>query len=409
MDARKILLVIFDGLGDRPLTELGHKTPLEATPKPNLDWFAANGVNGLLDPIAPGVVAGSDTSHLALFGYDPREVYTGRGPFEAAGVGIDLQPGDIAFRGNFASVDKDLRLTDRRAARIREGTEDLAKALDGMRVGRIRVTVRAGTEHRVAVVLRGRGLSPKVTDTDPHEIGEAVLQAKPLAPGARTTAKAMNAFTKNAHRILDAHPINQSRIASGEPPANMIVLRGAGIFPEIVPIPERLHLKAAGIAGVALIRGMFRIVGIDVIDVAGATGGLDTDMIAKANAALEALDAYDFVVLHVKAPDLCGHDGKASEKIRVIERIDAMMGHLKAKLSSDLIVAMTADHSTPVAVKDHSGDPVPLTIFGEGVRVDGVVNFDERSVARGALGRLRGQDLMNVLLNAANRTEKYGT
>jgi len=409
MDARKILLVIFDGLGDRPLTELGHKTPLEATPKPNLDWFAANGVNGLLDPIAPGVVAGSDTSHLALFGYDPREVYTGRGPFEAAGVGIDLRPGDIAFRGNFASVDKDLRLTDRRAGRIREGTEDLAKALDGMRVGRIRVTVREGTEHRVAVVLHGRGLSPKVTDTDPHEIGETVLPAKPLAPGARTTAKAMNAFSKNAHRILDAHPINQSRIANGEPPANMIVLRGAGIFPEIVPIPERLHLKAAGIAGVALIRGMFRIVGMDVIDVPGATGGLDTDMIAKANAALEALDAYDFVVLHVKAPDLCGHDGKASEKIRVIERIDAMMGHLKATLSSDLIVAMTADHSTPVAVKDHSGDPVPLTIFGEGVRVDGVVNFDERSVARGALGRLRGQDLMNVLLNAANRTEKYGT
>src|SRR5437762_14366209 len=142
MDERKILLVIFDGLGDRPLTELGHKTPLESTPKPNLDWFAANGVNGLVDPIAPGVVAGSDTSHLALFGYDPREVYTGRGPFEAAGVGIDLQPGDVAFRGNFASVDDDLRITDRRAGRIREGTDELAKALDGLRLGRIRATVR---------------------------------------------------------------------------------------------------------------------------------------------------------------------------------------------------------------------------------------------------------------------------
>src|SRR5437667_365048 len=117
MDERRILLVIFDGLGDRPLTELGHKTPLESTPRPNLDWFAANGVNGLVDPIAPGIVAGSDTSHLALFGYDPHEVYTGRGPFEAAGVGIDLQKGDIAFRGNFASVDEDMRLTDRREGR----------------------------------------------------------------------------------------------------------------------------------------------------------------------------------------------------------------------------------------------------------------------------------------------------
>jgi 2,3-bisphosphoglycerate-independent phosphoglycerate mutase len=408
MDERKILLIIFDGLGDRPLTELGHKTPLEATPKPNLDWFAANGVNGLLDPIAPGIVAGSDTSHLALFGYDPREVYTGRGPFEAAGVGIELQPGDIAFRGNFASVDDDMRITDRRAGRIRAGAEELAQAVDGLRLGRIRAIVRAGTEHRVALVLRGRGLSPKVTDTDPHEIGAEVLDAKPLAASAKTTAKAVNAFTKQAYKILKDHPVNRARITKGEPPANVIMLRGAGVFPNLVPIPERLHLKAAGIAGVALIRGMFRTFGMDLIEVHGATGGLDTDMVAKADAALHALGTYDLVVLHVKAPDLCGHDGNASEKIRVIERMDAMMGHLKAGLSSDLIVAMTADHSTPVAMKDHSGDPVPVTIFGEGIRVDDVLNFDERSVAHGALGRMRGQDLMNVLLDASNRAEKYG-
>jgi len=408
MDERKILLIIFDGLGDRPLTELGHKTPLESTPKPNLDWFAANGVNGLLDPIAPGVVAGSDTSHLALFGYDPREVYTGRGPFEAAGVGIELKAGDIAFRGNFASVDDDMRITDRRAGRIREGAEELAQAVDGLKLGRIRAIVRAGTEHRVALVLRGRGLSPKVTDTDPHEIGAEVLDAKPLKAAAKATAKAVNAFTKHAHKVLKDHPVNRARIAKGEPPANVIVLRGAGVYPDLVPITERLHLKAAGIAGVALIRGMFRSVGMDLIDVNGATGGLDTDMIAKADAALNALQSYDLVVLHVKAPDLCGHDGNASEKIRVIERMDAMMGHLKAALPSDLIVAMTADHSTPVAVKDHSGDPVPVTIFGEGIRVDDVLNFDERSVAHGALGRMRGQDLMNLLLDASNRAEKYG-
>ncbi|HKW42672.1 MAG TPA: 2,3-bisphosphoglycerate-independent phosphoglycerate mutase [Thermoplasmata archaeon] len=408
MDSRKILLVIFDGLGDRPLTELGHKTPLEATPKPNLDWFAANGINGLVDPIAPGIVAGSDTSHLALFGYDPHDVYTGRGPFEAAGVGIDLLPGDIAFRGNFASVDSELKLTDRRAGRIREGTEELAKAVDGMKIGRIKVTVRAGTEHRVAVVFRGRALSPKVTDTDPHEIGETILEAKPLESAAKPTAKAVNAFTKQAYKLLKDHSVNRARIARHEPPANAIVLRGAGVYPEIVPITERLHLKAAGIAGVALIRGMFRTVGMDVIDVPGATGGLDTDMTAKADAALDALQTYDLVVLHVKAPDLCGHDGKASEKIRVIERMDAMMGHLKGRLGSEVVVAITADHSTPVALKDHSGDPVPLTIFGEGVRVDGVLNFDERSVAAGALGTVRGLDVMNVLLSVANHAEKYG-
>jgi len=408
METRKILLVIFDGLGDRPLTELGHKTPLEATPKPNLDWFAANGVNGLMDPIGPGIAAGSDTSHLALFGYDPQAVYTGRGPFEAAGVGIKLTPGDIAFRGNFASVDDEMRLTDRRAGRIREGTNELASELDGLRLGRIRAIVRAGTEHRVAVVLRGRGLSPKVTDTDPHEVGAEILDSKALAPAARTTARAVNAFTRQAHKVLQTHRVNRARSTKGEPPANIIVLRGAGVFPDLEPITERLHIRAAGIAGVALIRGMFRTVGMEVIDVPGATGGLDTDMTAKADASLEALRTYDLVVLHVKAPDLCGHDGDASGKSRVIERMDAMMGHLKADLSSDTVVAITADHSTPVALKDHSGDPVPLTIFGEGVRVDDVLNFDERSMARGALGRVRGTDVMNLLLNASNRAEKYG-
>ncbi len=408
MDSRKILLTIFDGLGDRPLTELGHKTPLEATPKPNLDWFASNGVNGLVDPIAPGIVAGSDTSHLALFGYDPKEVYTGRGPFEAAGVGIELQPGDIAFRGNFASVDEDRKLTDRRAGRIREGTDELAKALDGLKFGRIKTIVRAGTDHRVAVVLRGRGLSPEVTDTDPHETGSAILESEAREPAAKATAKAVNAFTKQAHEILKDHSINRARVENGEAPANAIVLRGAGVSPELVPITDRLHMKAAGIAGVALIRGMFRTVGMDVLDVPGATGGLDTNMIAKADAALGALRKHDLVVLHVKAPDLCGHDGNASEKIRVIERLDAMMGHVKARLPGDIVIALTADHSTPVALKDHSGDPVPLTIFGEGVRVDEVLNFDERSMAHGALGRISGQDVMNLLLNASNRGEKYG-
>jgi 2,3-bisphosphoglycerate-independent phosphoglycerate mutase len=301
-----------------------------------------------------------------------------------------------------------MRITDRRAGRIREGTDELVKALDGMRLGRIQAIVRAGTEHRVALVLRGRGLSPKVTDTDPHEEGAQVLDAKPLSAAAKTTAKSLNAFTKQAHRHLKGHPVNRARIAKGEPPANAIVLRGAGVFPDLEPLPERLHLKAAGIAGVALIRGMFRTVGMDVIDVRGATGGLDTDMTAKADAALGALESYELVVLHVKAPDLCGHDGKASEKIRVIERLDAMMGHLKGKLTQDVVVGITADHSTPVAVKDHSGDPVPLAVFGEGLRVDDVVTFDERSAARGGLGRVRGQDLMPILLDAANRTGKFG-
>ncbi len=408
MDQRRILLLIFDGLGDRPVTELGHKTPLEAAPKPNLDWFAANGMNGLLDPIAPGVRPGSDTSHLALFGYDPHEVYTGRGPFEAAGVGIHLQKGDVAFRCNFASVDGHMTLTDRRAGRIKEGTADLAKALDGMKLGRVKVLFKEGTEHRAVLVLRGKGLSPDVTDTDPHEEGHKIIESEAVNGKAKATAKALNAFTRKAYEILKDHPVNRARVAKGEPPANMVVCRGGGIAKEIPPMTERYGLKAAGIAGVALIKGMFRATGMDVLEVKGATGGLNTDMVAKAEAALAALAKYDLVVVNVKAADLCGHDGQASEKIKVVERIDHMMGHLRAHLPPDLIVAITADHSTPCAIKDHSGDPVPLTIFGDGARVDEVPHFDERSAARGSLGRLRGQDLMPILLNQANRTEKYG-
>ncbi|MEK6987136.1 MAG: 2,3-bisphosphoglycerate-independent phosphoglycerate mutase [Candidatus Thermoplasmatota archaeon] len=408
MDQRKILLIIFDGLGDRPVTELGHKTPLEAAPKPNLDWFAANGMNGLLDPIGPGIRPGSDTSHLALFGYDPMEVNTGRGPFEAAGVGIELQKGDVAFRCNFATVDERLTLTDRRAGRIKEGTEELAKALDGLKLGRVKVVFRAGTEHRAALVFRGKGLSPKVSDTDPHEEGKKILTSEPLESKAKATAKALNLFTREAYEILKDHPVNRARVAKGGAAANMVVARGAGIAPDLEPITQRLGVKAAGIAGVALIKGMFRAVGMDVLDVKGATGGLDTDMVAKAEAAIKALKSYDLVVVNVKAPDLCGHDGNASEKIKVIERIDQMMGHLKAHLGPDVVVALTADHSTPVAVKDHSGDPVPVTIFGEGIRVDEIPHFDERSAARGALGRIRGQDLMPILMDQSNRIEKFG-
>lgn len=408
MDSRRILLLIFDGLGDRPVTELGHKTPLESAPKPNLDWFASNGANGLLDPIAPGVRPGSDTSHLALFGYDPHEVYTGRGPFEAAGVGLELHKGDVAFRCNFASVDENLVLTDRRAGRIKEGTADLAKALDGMKLGRLRVFFKEGTEHRAVLLLRGKGLSAHVTDTDPHEEGQKIPEAKPLDGKAKNTAKALNLFTHRAYEILKDHPVNRNRVAQGLPPANMVVCRGGGIAPQLEPVTQKYDLKAAGIAGVALIKGMFRAAGMDVIEVKGATGGLDTDMVAKAEAALMALTTYDLVVVNVKAPDLCGHDGKASEKIKVIERMDQMMGHLRAHLPQDVIVAITADHSTPCGIKDHSGDPVPLTIFGEGVRVDEVPHFDERSVARGSLGRLQGKDLMPILLNQANRTEKFG-
>ena len=408
MDPGRILLLIFDGLGDRPITALGHRTPLQAAATPNLDWFAANGVTGQLDPIAPGIRPGSDTSHLALFGYDPTRVYTGRGPFEAAGVGIVVRQGDIAFRANFCTVDAKLRVLDRRAGRIGEGTADLAKAIDGLKVDGVAVQFRAGTEHRGALVLRGKGLSPKVSDTDPHAEGTAVLAAHALAAEAKRTASAVNTLTKEVYRVLADHPVNRARKRAGERPANMIVLRGAGVVPKLPPIRERTGLRAVGIAGVALIKGICRAVGMDTLDVPGATGGLDTDMAAKAKAALAALRDYDMVVVNVKAPDICGHDGKVHEKVRVIEKIDAMMRIMRDDLPGNVVLAATADHSTPAELGDHSGDPVPVMVYGPGVRVDPVAAFDETAVMAGGLGRIRGMDLVPILMSASNRAEKFG-
>ncbi len=407
--ARKILLIVLDGLGDRPIKDLGNKTPLQAAATEHLDWFAANGVSGLVDPIAPGVCPGSDTAHLALLGYDPEATYTGRGPFEAAGVGIDVKPGDVAFRGNFATVDLGWRIMDRRAGRIREGTDRLAASLDGMAIGDVRVLFRAGTEHRAALVFRGPGLDPRVTDTDPHEERSRVRPAKALHPDAEKTAQILNEFQKRSHEILVKHEVNRERVAASRPVANLVVTRGAGVFPHISMFGAKYEVRASAVAGVALIKGICRSVGLEVLDVPGATGGLDSDFAAKGRAATDALATHDFVLVSVKAPDLCGHDGKPAEKMNVLERIDReLMGHLHAHLPTATILAVTADHSTPCERRDHSGDPVPVVIFGEGVRTDGVTRFNESEAMAGGLGRLRGRDLMPVLLDLADRSPKYG-
>jgi 2,3-bisphosphoglycerate-independent phosphoglycerate mutase len=167
----KILLVICDGLGDRPISELGEKTPLQYADCPNFDWFAKNAICGIMDTIAPGVPPGSDTAHLALLGHDPYKVYSGRGPFEAFGIGMDVKPGDIAIRGNFATVDDDLQIIDRRAGRIKKGTSEIAKSLTEIKIEGVQIFFTQGTEHRAALLLRGKDLSSNVGDTDPHKSG----------------------------------------------------------------------------------------------------------------------------------------------------------------------------------------------------------------------------------------------
>ncbi|HJX05021.1 MAG TPA: 2,3-bisphosphoglycerate-independent phosphoglycerate mutase, partial [Thermoplasmata archaeon] len=405
--AKKLLMIVCDGLSDRPSRKHDMKTPLQSARKPAMDSVARHGISGNMDVIDHGVIPGSDTAHLALFGYDPYSVYTGRGPIEAAGAGIDLVQGDVAFRCNFASVDKNLVVRDRRAGRIKSGTAELAKAVSGMELDGVKVIVREGSEHRAVLVLRGNGLDHRVTDVDPHQEAR-ILESKPLAPEAARTAQILNEFVNKSSEILASHPVNLERIKAGLPPANIILPRGAGSIGILEPFEKRYGLKAGAVAGVTLVKGICRMVGMEAPNIPGATGGVDTDYRAKAEATLKMLDRKEFVFVNVKAGDVAGHDGDFSLKVHVVENIDMMLGMILKDIGEEVILALTCDHSTPVSVREHSADPVPVSIAGSGVRVDGVKEFDEISCASGALHRIKGVNLMPIMLGIADRAKKFG-
>ena len=405
---KKIMIVVMDGLGDRAVKDLGYKTPLQVAKKPNLDWFVQNGTSGSMDVIGPGIRPGSDTSHLALLGYDPYQVYTGRGPFEAAGVGLIGRKGDIAFRCNFATVDQKMNVMDRRAGRIKEpDTVELVKALEGLRVAGMEAIVRDATEHRAVLLLRGEGLDPHVTDADPHAIAKVQL-SKALVPEAQRTAEAVNEFVKRSFEILDAHPVNIRRREQGLLPGNILLPRGGGPFPDIEPFEKRYGMKGSCVAGVSLIKGIGRVCGLEIVELPSGSGGTSTDMVAKAHTALKELKRKDFVLMNVKASDVVSHDGDPLRKIEVIERLDGMAMVLREGLPEGAVIAFCADHCTPVGRMDHSGDPVPLTIYSETSIKDGVQSYDEVSCAKGALGRIRGKDLLPILYDRADRSEKFG-
>ena len=412
MASAKAVLLIADGVGDRPLKELGDSTPLEAAEKPNLDWLASEGECGLMDPIGPGVRAGSDTSHLAILGYDPYEYYTGRGPFEAAGIGMDVRKGDVAFRCNFSTVDENMVVVDRRAGRISQGTDQLAAAVDGMELlGGVKALFKESVAHRGALILRAEGLGADVTDTDPHHEGARVLECEPCDPKSAAdvkTAAAVNDFVHKSHEILQDHPVNKERAARGLNPANIILPRGAGIGPHIDSFECEHHLKAACVAETGLINGVARYVGMDITEVAGATGGPDSNVLNMAKAIVEQLKDHDFVLCNVKGADVGGHDGNYQVKIDMVKKLDAMVAYLMGNLPENTYVVLSADHSTPCAVKDHSGDPVPIVFWGEGVRTDRCERYDERSVTRGGLGRIRGIDIMKILTQLMNVQDKFG-
>jgi 2,3-bisphosphoglycerate-independent phosphoglycerate mutase len=406
----KGIILVIDGMADRPIKNLDNKTPLEAANVPNMDYIAKIGVSGIMDPIRPGIRAGSDTSHISILGYDPYKVYTGRGPFEAAGVGIDVLPGDIAFRCNFSTVDENGIILDRRAGRIREGTNDIAKAINSIKLSNnIKIIFKESTGHRAVLVLRGEGLSDKVSDADPKYDGKPTKKVLPLdnSKSSKKTADLLNQIVKKSYQVLKDHPINLKRIEKGENPANIILPRGAGAVPEIQLFEEKYGLKAACIAETGLIKGIGKIIGMDIIEVEGATGGVDTNLENITNSILETSKKnYDFLLINIDGADEAGHDGILEDKLKFIEKIDNVIGAIMEIENSYFV--LTADHSTPISVKDHTGDPVPIVIKGAEVRVDDVYKFNERDSAKGGLCRIKGSDIMNILMDLMNKSNKFG-
>ncbi|MGB9683495.1 MAG: 2,3-bisphosphoglycerate-independent phosphoglycerate mutase [Candidatus Bathyarchaeales archaeon] len=410
----KALLIIGDGMADRPLKELGWKTPLEVARKPSMNHLASVGVCGIMDIIAPGVPPGSDTATLALLGYDAFQVYSGRGAFEALGWGIKVLDSDVCFRCNFATIDENFKVLDRRAGRIADAdAAKLAESLKAIKLSAppVKFLFANTVQHRAVLVLRGSKLSSAISDSDPGTVGEKVLEIKPLDESveAKFTAGILNELTQKFHEILKEHPVNKERVARGQPPANIILLRGAGTLPKIKPIGEIYGVDAACVAATSLIRGVCKAAGMHLLDVEGATGTAQTNYMAKAKAAVKALEKSDFVLLHVKAPDVASHDGNIKQKVEVIEKIDRMLAYILNKADlGETYVTLTADHTTSCVTGNHEGDPVPLAIMGPYVRGDDVEEFGERTCAKGGLGRLKGKDLMPILMNFLGKVKKFG-
>lgn len=402
---KKILFVVLDGLGDRPNPVLHGETPLQAAYRPNLNALVSSGLGGMMYPVRKGLVCGSDTSHLSLLGYDPERVYTGRGPFEAMGLGIVSKPGDIAFRANFATRNSEGLIVDRRAGRDIPQSIGLARKLSFSMNG-VEFIVKEGVEHRAALVVRGEGLSANVGDSDPHVQGKPPRKVEALNSDAKRTADIINAYLEKARKILDDSEENKERVSNGQPAANELLLRGAGVTPSLEPFKEKYNLNGACLAGIPLITGIGNLAGLKLLRHPKATGRVDTDYNGKVGAAIRALDENDFVLLNIKAPDIAGHDGSPLLKRDVIEKIDAALGQI-IEASDQIVTCITGDHSTPCTTKEHSGDPVPIVFSAKGILKNNVRHFDEISCSTAGFNLLSG-DVMSMLLQLSDRMEKYG-
>ena len=386
----RILFLVLDGLGDLPRYGDG-LTPLAAAKKPNLDLLARDGCCGRFDPVGPGITPGSGPGHLGLFGYDPTEYEIGRGVLSAVGIDFSLQPGDVAARFNFCTLDSDGYISDRRAGRIE--TEQNRRLVARLREipapPGVEIFVETEAEHRGALIVRGGKLGHGLADTDPQHTGVRPLPVKALDAGSKTTAKIVSAFVKAAREAL-----------KDEPRANGILLRGFDSLPKIPPLSERFQLRPVCVATYPMYRGLARLVGMEMPPAPPSLA--DFPAVVRANR-----EGRDFFFVHVKYTDKAGEDGDFNRKREVIEEVDRLIPELLA--DGFEVVVVTADHSTPVAHKAHSWHPVPALVWAPGrVFRDSVATFSETTCIGGALGRMPLRFLMAEALAAAGKLAKFG-
>ncbi len=384
----KIVLLVIDGLGGLPNPETG-KTELETAKTPNLDKLAAKGICGLTDPVGPGITPGSAPGHLALFGYNPVSFNIGRGVLEAVGIDFNLQPGDVAARGNFCTTDEMGIVTDRRAGRIStQQCTELCQVLDGLVIERIKIFVRPVREHRFIVVFRRDELSPEVSDSDPQQVGVAPKSITALSPEAGKMADIANQFVAQAKVTLTEHY-----------PANMVLLRGFSRQPHLPAMGEIYKLKPAAITSYPMYRGLAKLVGMEVLE----TGTTIEDELATLR---RNYANYDFFFLHIKGTDAAGEDGDFNRKVSVIEQIDNTLTEL-ISMEPDVMV-VTGDHSTPALLKGHSWHPVPILLYSRWCRPDRVSEFSESACILGGLGRFPANQIMPLAMANALKLNKFG-
>lgn len=408
---KKILFIIFDGLADRPIPGLGGKTPLEVARIPNLNKLAKEGFTGLQNALPAGEYPTSEEAHFSLFGYDPGKDLPGRGVLEGLGIGLKIEKKQLVLRVDFGSVDEGLSVVDPRAGNIKS-VKSFCRAIGEQKIGPFTFKIYPGLAHRAILVIEGAPVTEEishhstiVTDTDPHKAkshrgGNKVLIPKPLNDSveAKMTAEALWEYQLRTHQILDDYVENKVRVRSGHLPANFILTRGAGFIKKVEPFHDKYGLNAACIAGAPLYKGIARYLGMDVVEVKGSTGGIDTDVDAKVSASINRLESgYDFVFMHLKGADVVAEEeGDYDKKIAFLEKADLAFRPL---LKFKGIVCVTGDHATPCVLKDHSADPVPILIYGNGA--DNVNAFNETSVKAGGLGYLTGPEIMPKLIHEA--------